>query len=99
MKISTYALLASAFLLLLAGAELVGVLSLLEASDVIFLAAVGGLLIWQGASQRARCKHVVGAIGALALLAGMLAPVLAVLSEGLVVSHHIGVEATLAVNY
>ncbi len=100
MKLSTYAWLAGACLLLLGGAELVGVLSFFEPPEVVvvILAATGALFSWVGGSQWDHCKRVVGAIGALYLLVGMLACALALLSDASIRSYAgIGGEALFAV--
>ena len=96
MKVSTYACSAGVCLLSLSGAELLNLISVFEPPDVVFLAAAGGLLSWGSAYKRQHCRYVVCAMGVLFLLAGMLLPALAILTEALVVSFGLGVEALFA---
>lgn len=96
-NVCTYAWLAGVALLMLGGAELAGFLEIFEHGETVFLVAAGTLLIWEGVLQRKRCKHVVGAIGSLCLLAGMFVPIGAVLTEALAVSPGTALEALFAV--
>ena len=97
MKACTYAWLAGACLLLLSGAELVGVLSFFGLATVVFVAATGALLLWEGGLRRNHCKLVVGAVGALYLLGGMVASAWALLREESVTRYGVGVDVYFAV--